>query len=168
MRSAISRRDLLRGRLKSGSSPVRPPWALREFADLCDRCGDCLTACPEGILVRAADGTPRVDFASGGCSFCGECVKACGPGALAFPDDSTQSPWSVTAVIDESCLSSQGVVCRSCGETCPEGAIRFCLRPAGRADPVLEADACSGCGDCFRVCPVGAISLQARRTEDGE
>lgn len=168
MSSAISRRDLLRGRLKSAASPLRPPWALPGFADLCDRCGDCLPACPEGILVPGTDGLPRVDFARGGCTFCGECVKACGPAALAFPEDPAEPPWSVAAVIADNCLASRGVMCRSCEEACPEGAIRFRLRPAGRADPIIELDACSGCGGCFRVCSVRAISLGVRRAEDNE
>jgi ferredoxin-type protein NapF len=167
MRRGISRRNLLRGDLTGISSPVRPPWALTEFTHLCDHCGDCSRVCPEGILVRGADGLPNVDFARGGCSFCGECVKVCRPGALAFADDSAQPPWPLTAVIADGCLSAQGVVCRSCGESCPEGAIRFRLRLGGRAAPLVDADLCSGCGGCFRVCPVGAISLQARSAQAG-
>jgi len=162
MRRGISRRDLLRGDPGGRRHPLRPPWALAEkpFANLCDRCGDCLRACPEGILLAGADGFPRVDFARGGCSFCGECVKSCRPRALVFPKDPAQAPWALVAVISETCLSRQGVVCRACGESCPEGAIRFRLKPGGPAEPLLDADCCSGCGCCFRVCPVTAISLQ--------
>lgn len=166
MRRGISRRNLLRGALRGSSSPLRPPWALTEFTDLCDQCGDCLRVCPEGILVRGTDGFPSVDFSRGGCSFCGECVKVCRPRALAFADDPAEPPWPLTAVIGDGCLSSQGVICRSCGEICPEGAIRFRLRPGGRAHPLLDGDVCSGCGECFRVCPVGVISLQPRFAQD--
>ena len=77
-------------------------------------------------------------------------------------------PWLVLAVIADTCLSCQGVVCRSCAEACPEGAIGFRPRRAGRADPLLDTEVCTGCGYCLRVCPVGAISLHARRAEDGQ
>jgi len=29
----------------------------------------------------------------------------------------------------------------------------------GRALPVIDAAACTGCGDCLSICPVGALSL---------
>jgi ferredoxin-type protein NapF len=63
------------------------------------------------------------------------------------------------AVIGEACLTRLGVVCQSCGDACPERAIRF--RPLlGRvALPEVAADRCTGCGECVAVCPVAAIAV---------
>jgi ferredoxin-type protein NapF len=55
----------------------------------------------------------------------------------------------------------QGTVCRTCSEHCEPGAIRFRLLPAGRAIPLVDEARCNACGECLRVCPVQAMSLQA-------
>jgi ferredoxin-type protein NapF len=65
------------------------------------------------------------------------------------------------AVIGEACLARRGVVCRSCGDACPERAIRFPPLLGHVALPVVVADACTGCGDCVAVCPVAAVTLPA-------
>jgi ferredoxin-type protein NapF len=61
--------------------------------------------------------------------------------------------------ISEACLARAGVVCQSCGDACPEQAIRFTLRRGGPPLPSLDENRCTGCGACVPVCPVGAISL---------
>lgn len=58
-----------------------------------------------------------------------------------------------------SCVERQGVTCRRCAEACDREAIRFRLMVGGRAEPVLNADLCTGCGECLSCCPVSAISL---------
>ena len=87
MRQSISRASLLRGRLRGGPPPLRPPWALAEpaFLEACTRCDACRAACPEGILVRGSGGFPLVDFQRGECTFCGRCAAACEDGALTRP-----------------------------------------------------------------------------------
>lgn len=76
------------------------------------------------------------------------------------PAISPESPVApVIAAIADSCLNENGAYCRTCGEVCPEGAIRFHLLPRGRARVDVEADRCTGCGDCLPPCPVGAVSL---------
>lgn len=57
------------------------------------------------------------------------------------------------------CLAERNVVCRSCGEHCADGAIRFSPRLGAAALPAVLADRCTGCGDCLPVCPVGALQL---------
>lgn len=59
----------------------------------------------------------------------------------------------------EHCLAFQNVVCRTCGESCPDSAIRFSPRLGGAATPSLIAERCTGCGDCLAVCPSAALSL---------
>jgi ferredoxin-type protein NapF len=66
-----------------------------------------------------------------------------------------------TAAIARACLARNRVVCRSCGEICAPGAIRFLLGPGGVSAPEVNAETCNGCGDCVRACPVAAITLTA-------
>ena len=68
-------------------------------------------------------------------------------------------PWSLAVEIAGSCLANRGVVCRSCGEACDEGAIRFRLRVGSAAEPQVEQAACTGCGYCVSVCPVQALRV---------
>lgn len=136
---------------------MNPPGQQPEFADLCTDCGDCIEACPEGIVLRHAGGGPVVDLSRGACTFCGACARACGTGALVETDP---LPWPWSAVIAETCLSRNGVSCRACEDACEARAIRFRLMTAGRAMPVLDAATCTGCGACAHACPTGAVTFE--------
>jgi ferredoxin-type protein NapF len=157
----ISRRQLLGGRLRGGPAAVRPPWAAAEdaFVTECDRCGDCGVACPERVIRVGDGGFPVVDFALGGCSFCAECVTACRGRALKA-DPERDPPWALIARIGSACLATRGVVCRSCGEVCDQGAVRFRPRVGGAAKPQLNAERCTGCGHCMSICPVQAVTIE--------
>jgi len=154
----MARRTFLRGRLGEAPQPMRPPWARveAEFAARCTRCGECVDACPTGLLNGPRGIFPQPDFAAGHCDFCGRCVDACQPAALSRD---IVPPWNLSAAIAPTCLANQGVVCRSCGESCDAGAIRFALRVGGVGQPELDAAACSGCGECLPVCPTTAITI---------
>jgi ferredoxin-type protein NapF len=156
----ISRRRFLRGAIGRAGTPIRPPWALAgaDFAARCDRCGECVGACPQGVIRPGSGGYPETDFSARGCTLCGDCVSACGGKALAG-DPAQEAPWDLEAGIGAGCLAYKGVVCRSCGEACGEGAIRFRLRVGGAAQPLVDRGACTGCGWCVGVCPVGAIAV---------
>lgn len=54
------------------------------------------------------------------------------------------------------CLAWSGTMCASCRDACGERAISF----FGVARPTISLSACTRCGDCVPVCPVGAITLQ--------
>ncbi len=53
-------------------------------------------------------------------------------------------------------------------ERCPQNhrcpAVRFCpvqaLSQQGNAAPEVDAEACTECGKCMQVCPMGAFSLE--------
>jgi len=154
---AIHRRQLLGGDLSGDRRAVRPPWAVEEglFVDRCDRCGDCVDACQAQIIVVGSGGFPEIDFSRGGCTFCEDCLRACEPRALEAKDP----PWRLKAEILTSCLSLNAVVCRSCGEACDEEAIRFKLETGGIARPEVDAGQCTGCGECYGVCPVKAVRV---------
>lgn len=135
---------------------MRPPWALTEtaFVEACTRCGECVRQCPEQILKPGIAGFPERVAEAGECSFCGDCVRACAPQALVRE---TAPAWSWLAAIGSSCLTHKGIVCQSCGETCPTRAIRFA--PAAVRRPVVDASLCNACGACLPGCPSAAIKL---------
>ncbi len=154
------RRAFFRGRSRPREQ-IRPPWARREdeFIDRCTRCNDCLTACPQHILVAGDGGYPTVDFSAGECTFCADCLKACQPQAL-LRADPEQPAWPYKAVIGEDCLPRQGVECRVCGDFCDVRAIRFPPRLGGNPLPEIDAEKCTGCGACVAPCPVVAVSVR--------
>lgn len=156
-----TRRSFLRGRTERGAQPVRPPWSLSEtrFTNLCTRCGDCIQRCETGVLQKGDGDFPEIRFGSGGCNFCGKCVQACKPGALRLT--AGEKPWLLKAVIGTSCLARQKVVCRTCGERCEAGAIRFRPERGGVAMPQLDLAICNGCGMCAADCPSRAITLHS-------
>ncbi|HLO78739.1 MAG TPA: 4Fe-4S dicluster domain-containing protein [Magnetospirillum sp.] len=66
---------------------------------------------------------------------------------------------ALVASVGGACLSAGGVACGTCADPCEPRALRMRPLPGGRALPVIDASACTGCGDCLSVCPVGALSL---------
>ena len=153
---------------------IRPPWAKAEgmFLERCSRCDDCISACPENILIRGDGGYPEVDFKHGECTFCGKCVDHCETKALAFPMTAGKpqkfaaEAWNLDVSFTASCLSLNAVVCRACGDHCEPQAIRFQLKPGGIAEPHLSQDNCTGCGACASICPVDAILIKPAAMED--
>jgi ferredoxin-type protein NapF len=67
------------------------------------------------------------------------------------------------ALIGDGCLAEAGIVCRSCGETCGESAIRFRPRIGLPPQAIVNEQACTGCGECVGACPGEAITLGAAR-----
>ena len=67
------------------------------------------------------------------------------------------------AIINDDCLAKAGIVCRSCGDACSASAIRFRPRVGLPSEAIVIDDACTGCGDCVRVCPGDAVTLGAAR-----
>lgn len=168
MAAEINRMQFLSGDLGGKRLPLRPPWALPEsrFTELCTRCGDCLAACEDQLIVEGRGGFPKMDFTRGGCDFCGECEAVCKPAALSREAEEGGRPWRLKATILGNCLSLNAVICRSCGEACDERAIRFQLETGGVARPLLDREACTGCGECFAVCPVRCITLSPDRSQE--
>ncbi len=141
--------------------PPRPPWSLRpdaQFTARCTRCGDCVRACPRGVLHAGDGGFPAIRFDTAGCSLCGDCASACTPRAIDRLAVTPAFTWRV--VVDASCLNRRGVECRVCGDACDARALRFTPARGGIAQLKVDAAACTGCGDCVSVCPVQAITLR--------
>jgi len=167
------RRSFLRGRIAAAAAPQppavqRPPWAVAEarFTELCTRCHACVEACPRGVLKLGDGGFPEVSFIAQGCDFCGACEPVCKPRALnrraadAPPGDDPHAAWPGWGVhIAEHCLALQKIECRTCADVCAPRAIRFLPALGGISQMRLDLSACTACGECVAVCPVGAIGM---------
>jgi len=132
-----------------------------DFVEKCTRCGDCIRACPQKIIIKGSGGYPEIDFSLNGCELCEECLDVCRDGALIKVTQAEHGdvPWSHKAQIQENCLSLKGTICRSCGEACDEKVIHFTLQTGGVAVPTVDESRCTGCGFCYAVCPVRAVAL---------
>ncbi len=69
------------------------------------------------------------------------------------------------AAITDTCLARRNVACQSCGESCPEQAIRFRPVIGGPFLPEIDEAKCTGCGACLGGCPVSAIAVRAPEAE---
>lgn len=137
----------------------RPPCAVDEitFTAQCTRCDACLKACPEGAIVHAdavfgkAAGTPVIDPASRACVMCEDlpCVGACDSEGIRVLHPGLAPRMGTARIIKPSCLVHRGESCDACVRACPvEGAMW--LRGAV---PVVNEQACTGCGVCVGACP---------------
>jgi len=136
------------------------PWVedAEQLVNNCTQCQSCITSCPEDIIVKGDGGFPVVDFSLGECTFCGQCAESCQEGVFI---STSLIPWQKKAVISDACLAHQHVYCRSCGESCPEEALRFQI--GINAIPEIDLDKCNGCGACFSPCPTNAISIKENK-----
>jgi len=154
----ISRRNLLRGVPVSTTAPVRPPGAVDElkFIEGCTACGECVNACPEGIIISGAAGYPEVDFRRGECTFCTDCIDTCPEPVLST---NTQPLWRLNLQVTDQCLAKQRIICQTCRDICDQQAIHFHPRIGDVAVPEFQQQDCNGCGACVSACPEDALLL---------
>ena len=145
-----------------GASPshddalLRPPGAQDTslLHTLCLRCDRCRSVCPtEAIRVAPIEEgmlnarTPMLDFHRGYCDFCELCAQVCPTGAIAAFDPDVDKI-GVAVVQEDRCLAYAGG-CVLCVDACPYEALS--LDKADR--PIVDEEACNGCGLCEHVCP---------------
>lgn len=166
---------------KNSSRWIRPPFAIDEldFLLACNRCGDCISACPYGIIFPLSSklgvkvfNTPAMDLNNQGCHLCEDwpCVNACEKEVLILPiekneekeasvkDDPLPKIASVTINVN-TCLPYSGPECGAC-RVCPiEGALVWDMEK-----PRIVGRNCTGCALCREACIVDpkAIIVQSK------
>ena len=152
---------------EAGRLPIRPPGALPEedFLSTCIRCQRCADACPNHCIKATPEsagparaGTPLIQPREQACMLCSRvdteylrCTEACPSGALQLVAktlvDIQQKVRLGVATVDTSlCYSYTDFVCGTCLKACPVGA----LKTGMWARPIVDSDACVGCGLCER------------------
>ena len=147
---------------------ARPPGALADaeaFDAACTRCGDCIEACPYGVLYASDESSgPLLDPNHVACHLCPDfpCIAACSDGALLPLAEGYVPRFGQAELQPGRCANlpfnygfrprdrlGRPRVCRSCRDACPvEGVVRF-----GRGPEPEFSDQCTGCGQCVEACP---------------
>jgi len=158
------------------ASFIRPPGAAgANFNALCARCGNCMKACPYGLIVpdlgaSGIDGlfTPVLKFRSkneGQEQFCFQdctaCTRVCPTGAIRpLPKEEKQQTAIGLARVDKKkCIAwEKGEYCVVCQEFCPYQAIIEVDHKNVKCPTVDEAK-CRGCGACESQCPAQPIAI---------
>ncbi len=167
----------LTGLAQAGSDLPRPPGALREeeFLSRCQRCMRCVDACqPAALRIGhlmdgiANIGTPVLDIDK--CIQCMDCMRACPSGALAKVSKN-ELRMGVAVINEKACLTFRKKQrCKKCYDACNKAGFKaVAIEKKGYPFPSVNAEKCTGCGACVRLCPeknTKAISLdlsQAKR-----
>lgn len=165
---------------------LRPPGALAPgaFEAACVRCGLCVRACPPQALHLSTEsegpappGTPHLRVRERPCLMCDglPCVRACPTGAL---DPALQRAGAMCIGLaslsdPKACFSYTGAAaCRHCWSACPLKNRALRMRAGatplgGRLAPVVDAEACTGCGLCEHACVAAAPAITVRLPGDG-
>ncbi|HYH37502.1 MAG TPA: ferredoxin-type protein NapG [Azospirillum sp.] len=166
------------------ANALRPPGALPEadFLSACVRCGLCVRDCPYGTLkladlgAAATAGTPYFEARTVPCEMCEDipCVVACPTGALdkGLKDIAKARMGSAVLVGQETCLNVLGLRCDVCYRVCPliDKAIKLEVRHNERTGrhahliPVVNTDACTGCGKCEQSCVLEEAAIKVLPT----
>ena len=140
------------------STSVLPPGAGRreDFFRKCISCQLCVKNCPTHCLAPSASlknfGQPEMDFRRGACHpDCTRCSEVCPAGAISRLSKAEKRTAHIgrAAWKKELCLrATEDVSCNACERKCPVKAIHMV-----NGFPVVDAEACTGCGTCEHVCP---------------
>jgi ferredoxin-type protein NapG len=110
------------------------------------------------------EGYPMLMPAQNPCAFCAglPCITACKTGALVLP--ATGAPVRIgLAVVDNArCYMRQGQPCDYCVKNCPVKPKAISVAARGLSARV-NAELCTGCGECAQICPANAITIEAKR-----
>ena len=156
---------------------LRPPGTEdeSEFLRKCIRCRTCGSVCAAGCIrffsaseSPALAGTPYIIPRLRSCNLCTNCGHVCPTGALKPNKKNIKYlaehvRMGIAVVIESNCLSFNGRVCGICHDACPVKGTAIKLKPV--AKPVVDEDACIGCGRCEERCPQLPAAIIVRREE---
>ena len=158
---------------KLSAAPLfRPPGSLPEdqLKLVCIRCGNCIKACPTGIIKPSINSrdltglmTPELDFSLSYClPECTACGDVCPSGAItAFSEkDKKQLFIGIVKIKLDQCLLTNNKECNQCKLACAYDAIEIKSSENDfTAVPEVNTSLCVGCAACKIVCPPGAIYI---------
>ena len=78
----------------------------------------------------------------------------------------SEAPMQRVALTDR-CFATSGVYCEACRDVCETGALRFVPHLGSVPAPILDADLCTQCGECARVCPRDALRVRPLEMNNG-
>ncbi len=147
--------------------PIRPPGSVDEprFAGLCVRCGNCIRACPTGIIRPdlgnygiAGLYAPLIRFEEGYClEDCRLCTQACPSGAIGrlSLEQKRHTPIGLARLDPAVCiLAAEDRECSACVTICPYQAIEIVFNEEDyTSTPCIDPNKCPGCGACQVACP---------------
>ena len=163
----------------NGRNAIRPPGAdLERINALCARCGNCMRACPYGLIQpdlgeSGIDGlfTPVLRLRSRNLEQeqycfqdCVACTEVCPTGALRplTVKEKHSIPIGLAVIDKRKCIAwEKKEYCAVCDEYCPYKAIRL-AEHGGVNCPTVDADKCRGCGACESNCPAAPIAIVVR------
>ena len=153
-------------------TPIVPPGALSadNMARRCTGCQLCVSKCPNGVLRPSTDWNtlmkPEMSYERGYCRpECTVCSEVCPAGAIQpiSREEKTAIQIGHAVWVKSNCIPvTDGVECGNCARHCPSGAIEMVsLDPDDELSPmvpVVNENACIGCGACEYVCPARPFS----------
>jgi len=158
----------LPGEPDRGGFDILPPGAgdARSFARKCVGCQLCVANCPGRCLKPSLKltnfGQPVMSFQEGYClANCVKCSEVCPERALGFVQREQRANVHMGRALwrkDLCVRTTNGDPCTACERKCPVRAIHLV-----KGFPVVDANACIGCGACEHVCParpLPAIQVQ--------
>ncbi len=172
----------------SGSISLRPPGAIDNdsFLASCLKCGLCITACPYDTLKLAdigkdaAVGTPYFKPRLIACEMCEDipCTIACPSGALDVDSVSDKQDegnllninnarMGIAKIDTDNCVAYWGLRCDVCYRACPRIDEAINLEYVrnertgehAKLQPVVNGNACTGCGKCENACITEEASI---------
>ena len=153
-------------------TPLTPPGSLstRNMTAHCTGCQLCVSECPNQVLRPSTDFMhlmqPVMSYERGHCRpECTRCSEVCPAGAIKPIDIEEKSSIQIghAVWIKKNCVPiTDGVECGNCARHCPTGAIEMVMLDENDEEspmvPVVNEEACIGCGACEYVCPARPFS----------